>query len=282
MAQQRPAADAANNKRKAFRQSLELPIAVAVRGLAAPIYATLLDLSEGGCRFRSLILIERGSPVEFAIPRRDGSKLTLGGKIVVRAMKSHGAQYEYGVTFARLLPSTREEISHVLLEMQRRAGISRAEARTAPVAPSANAKQRRQTVRAFITFPIRFRRQGKPSQQGEASDIGSGGLRLTCPDSLPLGTTLELRFLLPSRVLDIYPPPTEKIEITPFGLKTVRIADHRKPFEEMTIHGRVVSQFDPKRTLHVHGVEFIDLDGYSREEIARFTHAVQLTKLRSA
>src|SRR5487761_1905767 len=261
---------------------MEVAISIAVRGMAAPVYGTLIDLSVGGCRFRSVIMLDRDTVVEFAVPIRQGEKLTLGGKIVMRAMKAHGAQYEYGVTFARLPLSTREQISQVLLEMQRRTAVSRAESRVAPVTPKPSVKQRRQTVRAFISFPIRFRREGKTSEQGEASDIGSGGLRLTCPELLPIGTALELRFTLPSKVLDVFPPPSEKIEITPFGPKTIRVTDHRRPFDEISVRGRVVSQFDPKRTMHVHGVEFLDLDGFSREEIARFTHAVQLLKLRSA
>jgi c-di-GMP-binding flagellar brake protein YcgR len=71
------------------------------------------------------------------------------------------------------------------------------------------------------------------------------------------------------------------VEITPFGPRRVRIPDNRRPFEEMTIHGRIVSKFQPQRGRDVFGVQFTDVDGYQREEIARFTHAVQLAKLRT-
>jgi c-di-GMP-binding flagellar brake protein YcgR len=56
----------------------------------------------------------------------------------------------------------------------------------------------------------------------------------------------------------------------------------RRPFEEMSVRGRVVTRFQPVRDREVYGVAFIEIDGYQREEIARFTHAVQLSKIRSA
>jgi c-di-GMP-binding flagellar brake protein YcgR len=55
----------------------------------------------------------------------------------------------------------------------------------------------------------------------------------------------------------------------------------RRPFEEMALRGRVVTRFQPAREREVYGVAFIEIDGYQREEIARFTHAMQLSKLRN-
>ncbi|HEV7178788.1 MAG TPA: hypothetical protein VGN11_02890, partial [Candidatus Baltobacteraceae bacterium] len=45
------------NQRQFYRQSMELPIAIGVSGLPAAVYGTLINISETGCRLRSLILI---------------------------------------------------------------------------------------------------------------------------------------------------------------------------------------------------------------------------------
>ena len=82
-------------------------------------------------------------------------------------------------------------------------------------------------------------------------------------------------------MLLVFPEQSDSVEITPFGPKHVRIPNLRRPFEEMILRGRVVSQFAPHRDLNVHGIEFIEIDGYTREEIARFAHASQLMHLRS-
>jgi c-di-GMP-binding flagellar brake protein YcgR len=136
-------------------------------------------------------------------------------------------------------------------------------------------------VRTLVAFPIRFRIATRSPLDGEANDISTGGLRLMSSEKIAAGTMMELRFTLPSTMLWVYPHPGERTEITPFGPRPVRVPDNRRPFEEMAMQGRVISQFAPARGRDVYGVAFTDIDGYQREEIARFTHAVQLAKLRT-
>jgi c-di-GMP-binding flagellar brake protein YcgR len=142
-------------------------------------------------------------------------------------------------------------------------------------------KQRRTSVRTIVTFAVRYRVPNRAPSGGEANDISSGGLRLLCNDTLRTGTELELRFRLPAYVLQSYPKPEERVEITPFGERRVRIPDNRRPFEEMIVRGRVLARHEPQRGRDVYGIGFVDIDGYQREEIARFSHAVQLSKIRS-
>ncbi|HTU69286.1 MAG TPA: PilZ domain-containing protein [Candidatus Baltobacteraceae bacterium] len=269
-----------NNQRRTYRQSIELPIAVEVAGLPAPVYGTLVNISETGCRLRSLILIDRDRDVSFELKRPGHRALLLRGRIVSRSTPPSGGGFEYGVTFA-LPKSDREILLREIQEMQRREAAARAEARTATPAPqAATGKQRRGSVRTLVGFPVRFRLSGKANVAAEANDVSMGGLRLITEEKLELGVMVELRFTLPGHMLWVYPPAEERTEITPFGPRRIRIPDNRRPFEEMVVRGRVVSRFAPQRGREVYGVQFTDIDGYQREEVARFTHAVQLAKLR--
>jgi c-di-GMP-binding flagellar brake protein YcgR len=83
-------------------------------------------------------------------------------------------------------------------------------------------------------------------------------------------------------VLNVYPAPESRIEITPFGQRRVHVPDNRRPFEEMAIRGRILSRYEAEQGREQYGVAFTDIDGYQREEIARFTHAVQLARIRGS
>ncbi len=272
-----------DNQRQFYRQSIELPIAIEVAGLPAPVYGTLINISETGCRLRSLILIDRDRDVEFELKRPNQPAFLLKGRIVTRATPQKGGGYEYGVSFARMTNSERAALAGEIREMQRREAAARADRRyaTVPKPVPKTGKQRRGSVRTMVEFAIRYRVGNKPSVAGWANDVSTGGLRIMTQEPLAIGTVVEMRFTLPNDYLYVYPPAGERVEISPFGPRRVRIPDNRRPFEEMTIHGRIVSKFQPQRGREVFGVQFTDVDGYQREEIARFTHAVQLAKLRT-
>ncbi len=269
------------NQRQYYRQSIELPVGVSVRGLPAPVYGTLINISETGCRLRSLILLDRNRVVEFSLGRGAGDELVLRGRVLSRSTPQSEAGYEYGIVFDGLTPAERDSLAREIAEMQRRAAAARVTAREAAKDAGEGGKQRRSSVRAFIAFPVRFRPTNRSAVTGEATDISAGGLRLICDDRLDVGGELELRFTLPGGVLGVYPKPDDRFEITPFGQRRVRVPDNRRPFTEMILHGRVLSHNEPQNGREVYGVGFVDIDGYQREEIARFTHAVQLSRIRS-
>jgi c-di-GMP-binding flagellar brake protein YcgR len=283
LAQGRPVAGIERgNQRRSYRQSIELPIAVEVEGLPAPVYGTLINISETGCRIRSLILIDRDRDVSFELKRPGHPAIRLRGKVVSRATPPAGGGYEYGITF-KMTNSDKAVLNKEIHEMQRREAAARADTRPGTfgtTAAGASAKQRR-SVRTLVGFPIRYRIPGRPGKTAEANDVSTGGLRLITPDKLENGTTVELRFTLPNSVLWVYPAAEDRTEITPFGPRRIRIPDNRRSFEEMIVRGRIVSRFAPNRDREVYGVQFTDIDGYQREEIARFTHAVQLSRLRT-
>jgi c-di-GMP-binding flagellar brake protein YcgR len=279
----RRSAKVSGNQRETYRQSIELPIAIEVAGLPAQVYGTLINISETGCRLRSLILIDRDRDVTFELRRPHGQALVLQGRIVSRSTPQKGGGYEYGVSFARMGESERGALAQEILEIQRREAAKRAEKRavTAPKPGPRQSKQRRGSVRTMVEFPIKYRIGNKRSVEALANDISTGGLRLMTAEPLAIGTLVELRFILPNDYLHVYPPAGERVEISPFGPRRVRIPDNRRPFEQMTVQGRIVSKFQPIRGREVFGVQFTDVDGYQREEIARFTHSVQFAKLRT-
>ncbi len=249
--------------------------------MPAPVYGTLVNISETGCRMRSLILIDRDREVSFELKRPGHRAMQLRGRVVARSTPPSGGGYEYGVTFNRMTNTERTRLNQDIQEMQRREAAARANSRQ-PAKPAVQAgKQRRGSVRTMVGFRVRYRIESKPALEAEANDVSTGGLRLICGEKLDLGMAVELRFTLPSTMLWVYPSAQDRTEISPFGPRQLRIPDNRRPFEEMLVHGRIVSRFAPTRGREVYGVQFTDIDGYQREEIARFTHAVQLAKLRT-
>ncbi|HTU81233.1 MAG TPA: PilZ domain-containing protein [Candidatus Acidoferrales bacterium] len=268
------------NQRRYYRQSIELPVGVTVRGLPAPVYGTLINISEAGCRLRSLILLDRNRIVEFLLNCSDGKELALRGRILSRTTPQSEAGFEYGIVFEGSAPADRDALAREIAHMQRRAAAARVTAREAAKYAAGGGRQRRSSVRAFVTFPVRYRINNRSAANGEASDVSAGGLRLICQEPLEIGCEAELRFTLPSGVLNVYPPPEERLEITPFGERRIRVPDNRRPFAEMLLRARVLTQHEPLGGRDVYGVGFVDIDGYQREEIARFTHAVQLSQIR--
>src|SRR5215469_12661310 len=94
-------------------------------------------------------------------------------------------------------------------------------------------------------------------------------------EKLAIGTPVDVRFTLPSSVLEVYPEETVAIDLSGAMPKRAGRPDLRRPFEEMALKARVVTRFAPVRDHEVYGVAFLEIDGYQREEIARFTHAIQ-------
>ncbi len=269
----------ATTKRATFRQSLEIPISFEAGGKAAQVYGTLIDISETGCRLRSLILLDRDCVVRFELRRSGGASLRLRGHVAGRRAPSDGAGYEYGITFDGLSAAERKQLIAEIMEMQRREAAARAHVRDEK--PPQQNDQRRKDLRQSVSFPISFRRPGSVWLSGFCADVSAGGIRLVCGDAIEDGSEIELRFTLPNEVLDVFPKGGERTEITPFGPRRVRVPDNRRPFDQIFARAQVVAKLAPVEGRNSFGVEFVNLDGYSREEIVRFNHALQLRRLRT-
>lgn len=252
------------NKRGTFRQDVDESVELQVAGIDTAIKARVVDISTEGCRFRSLVLIDRGRAVTFEWRRLTGAVLLLKGTVVSRRSSTAPPGFEYGLRFQNLPAVQLEAIARDVTEMQRRTAVVRAEQKNAPAETASPEDRRRTAFRASVTFPVRYRREGRATAlDAKATDLSAGGLCLISEMPLARGQLVSLTFRLPDDVLNVYDPAD---------------VQKRKPFEETTLRARVVRRLPG--TAGSHGIEFLELDPHTREDLARFIHAVQLKRLR--
>jgi hypothetical protein len=261
--------------------SLEMPVVMSVRRLPAPVYGTLMEITAHSARLRSLVLMERGTEVEFDA-NIGGKTITIVGRVEARRNAVSGARFEYQLSFDGMPESQIDVLARSVRELEVRAAHSRTIQRQLEAIPTTDA-ERRGSYRALSAFSMLYRRDGDAWIEAKVGDISATGIRMNCDEFVPIGTPLEIKVTLPSEVLQVYPEETAVIDVSQGTPRRVGgRTDMRRSFEEMTLRGRVVTRFQPIREREVYGVAFIEIDGYQREEIARFTHAVQLSRLRNS
>lgn len=275
----------ANNKRQTFRQSVEVPVEMNVTGYPVTVHGTLMDLSAEGCRIRSLIALEKDARIKFEI-KSAGRSLECRGRIAARKKLVGQAFYEYGIAFDRISTADSDRLISAIMEFQRRAAAERTDERATSAEAKTAGGQKRGAYRAMVAFPVKYRRDGRPgSTMATANDLSAGGLKLICNEPFPTDVLLTLEFTLPQEVLAVYSAPSNVPEPSPFGARgelRPKPKDPRRPFEPMTIRGKVAARLKDSSGQVVLGVQFLDADAFTREEIQRYTHAVQLNKIRKA
>lgn len=272
---------APKNERAGYRQLVDLPVQLSVAGIRLPVNATIVNVSVTGCRLKSWIALERDAKIAFDWPR-EGVDLHVAGKIVMRQSSQEGAAFEYGIEFEGLLPAQADLLAKEIHEAQRREALNRSmQAKALNVKPG-DVNNRRSAYRARADFRVDLiRDDGKLLPiKVSAVDISSGGLRVVSNKPLTPQDEVTLRFRLPDEVLKIFPSGVqEEVVNTPFGPRK-HTKNKRKPFEEMRIRSRIAAQLEDYEGQLAFGIAFVELDVYTREEIARFIHAVQLGELR--
>jgi hypothetical protein len=244
--------------------------------------ATLVDISETGCRIRAAITVDIGTDISFDWNRHNKPPLRLSGRVMTRRRTQGMMLYDYGVAFQGIKPEIKDAIIAETLELQRREAM-----RNAPTESSV-AKQvaaqlgtKRAAYRAMVEFEVWYTIPGRFGKRpGTASDLSLGGMRLDTTEKLPEGTLIDFVFTLPNQYLKVYEGEHEETEISPFGARKVVKKANVRPFEEMRLRGRVVKilKENPKVQL---GIAFVDPHPFIVSELGRFIHAVQLTRLRS-
>lgn len=268
------------NARSSYRQPMDLPVHVDVKGIRLPINATIVDVSVTGCRLRSWIALERGANLTFTWPR-EGVRLFLSGAVAERRASSKGEAFEYGIVFTGMPAAQTDELAKEILEAQRREAFNRTQ-REHETHVNPSESNRRSAYRAHVRFPVEVTFVERPAAplQACAVDVGAGGLRIACDRDLQPNDEIVLRFRMPAEVLRVFPAQIrEEIVETPFGPR-MRTKNSRKPFEEMRIRSRVAARLERDGGPCEFGIAFVEIDAYTREEIARFIHAVQLGELR--
>lgn len=260
--------------------SLEMPVVLNVRRLPSPVYGTLMDVNAHGARIRSLVLLEKGTEVEFDVNVGGYAAISVTGRVESRRNAATGARFEYQLSFRTMAEAQIEAVARAVRDIERRAAAARTIQRQIESLPTTDA-ERRGSYRALASIQTRFRPDGGNWCDGKIGDISATGVRMNCVEILHIGTTIEMRLTLPGDVLEVYPEETAAIDTTGnVPRRTSGRPDMRRPFEEMTLRGRVVTRFQPVREREVYGIAFTEIDGYQREEIARYTHAAQLAKMR--
>jgi c-di-GMP-binding flagellar brake protein YcgR len=276
-----PSAGADANKRGAFRLHLDEPIQVRILN-GPPVPARLVDISATGCRFRSTVALPTQTRIAFAWKRHTKPPLELRGRIATHRRDDSKIAHDYGVIFDRINESERDAIIAELLELQRREAMKHVPAESSLAKRvEATSTQKRSSYRAPVEFPVAYAVTNRPGRKnGTAGDLSTGGMRLIADEAIAVEQIVDFWFTLPGAYLKVLETTREVVESSPFGQRRVKRSVTPKPFEQMYVRGKVVKVLGVVRAHTIHGIAFVDLDPFVREEIGRFIHAVQLYHLR--
>ena len=258
--------------------SLEHPTSVRTKGASAA-GAIIEYISASECRLRTVVFFDRGEAVEFDIDVPGGRRFTALGHVADRTSKP--PRFVYRVRFDRMSGREIDELARAVAEMHRLQARGRSHRRAIENLPTTDGLVRA-NPRVVTHFPIFYRGARERIKAGKAGDVSAGGLSITCSDAFLPGEVLELRFTLPTDVLDVHPEETAVLDIRNRSVVRQVRCDLRRAFEEMTLRGRIVTHTPLGGGTYQYGVSFIDAGPEARAELARFVQAVQLAKRRSS
>ncbi len=237
--------------------------------------ATVEHITSSQCRLRTTALLVRNDIVEFEFGISGRPQARAIGRIISRVPAAR--QFSYLVMLDQMSVAQTDVLARAISDVYRRYALSRSLDRHAASLPSTRA---RSDLRVVSQVAVQYRADNGELLPGKAGDISSGGLSLICPSSLLVGMFVELRFTLPSEVLRVYPEETLAFDLHTATFKGAGRADLRRPFDLMLLRARVVSRNVVGSGVQSYGLSFYGIDGFTREEIARYVHAVQLAKRR--
>ena len=163
------------------RVPLSVDVAAKVTGFPTPISATLVDISEAGCRLTARSVFITGSAIEFRLPLTERVSLTVKGKISRCTPTESLGTLEYGIEFLAFSDQDARALATFVGEESRRNTGAQSAARVE------------------TEFPIECLLAGaKNAVPAIAIDLGRGGMRVACDNPIPEGATLTVRFTLPS------------------------------------------------------------------------------------
>jgi hypothetical protein len=256
--------------------SLEFPTTVSARGLA-PAQAIIEYLTVSEARLRSVLLFDHNSTVEFSFGLSGRATVIARGRIVSRTQK--GPRFLYRVVLDRMSASEADELARTVNEAHRRTAMSRSLERQVRALPTTDGLTRR-TVRVSSEFDLQIRTAKEAPKPARCADLSAGGMMIACKEVLVDGMAIEVRFTLPNDVLAVYPEETVALDLRKREVVRSTRGDLRRPFGEMVILARVASHQILPGGEYSYGLAFHNIDGYTTEEIARYTHAAQLAKKR--
>lgn len=267
-------------QRQAFRLDVNEDIVVTLEEAGRTMSATLVDLSEGGCRLRTRLCIPQ-SQIAFEW-KGPSAKLKLWGQMVGSRITEKKAA-EFGVRF-EMSQVDKDKLVSELHEIQRRMAFKPTEATGASgVVDTGVGRAKRKSYRAPVKFPVSFKSKEKMHEVvAMAGDLSVGGILLISPEPITEGSEIELDFVMPVEAVDLGGEQREVIENGPFGQRKVKKLIPVRPFEPVHARAKVLKRVGAMPDGTAYGTSFIDLSAFMGEEVARFVHAFQLTQLRRA
>ena len=238
--------------------------------------ATVEHITSSQCRLRTVAMLVRNDIVEFEFGIAGCPSARAIGRVISRVPA--GQRFSYIVMLDQMSAAQTDALARAISDVYRRYALSRSLERHVANLPTTD--RVRSDVRVVSPIAVQYRADKGELLPGKAGDISGGGLSLICPSSLLLGMFVELRFTLPSDVLTVYPEETLAFDLRTATFKGAGRADLRRPFELMVLRARVVSRNAVASGVQGYGLSFYGIDGFTREEIARYVHAVQLGKRR--
>lgn len=259
------------------KHTFDVPVKMRLRGVQEPVQATLLHIALAGCRLRSWMLMERGTAVSFEWRLGSGKLLDLCGVVAARyAPRNGGVGFEYALALEQLPAEDADALAREAAMLARRTASARSYD-TALVDISQFTGYRVPHDFAVTYRPDDLRAAPRSAQ---ACDVMGNGLRLHCAEPLKANDVIHLHITLPAHVLSIHKGKDDDLVIGPFGYRRVPLKSLRRPFAGLRLKARVLGKVSDSRRRAAYDVEFLDVDGMAREELARYIHASQLAQIK--
>lgn len=261
----------------AVKHTFDVPVKLRLRGVKEPVQATLLHIAISGCRLRSWMLMERGTAVIFEWRLSNGKLLELCGAVAARyAPRNGGVGFEYAIALEALPHADADALSSEAAMLARRTASARSyDTSLIDISQFTG-------YRVGDDFAIAYRPDDPRAVQkrGTACDVTGNGMRLCCEQPLEAGQAILLQFTLPEHVLRVHKGGDDDLVVGPFGYRRVPRKYLRRPFHELNIKARVLGPVKDSHRRGAFEVQFLDVSGVAREELARYIHASQLQSLK--
>lgn len=273
----KPSPQDAAKQPTALKYTFDVPVKLRIRGMSEPVQATLLHIALSGCRLRSWMLLERGAGLSFEWRLSDGKLLQISGAVAARyAPRNGGVGFEYAVALEELPTADGDALAREAAMLARKTASARSyDTSLVDISQFTG-------YRVPDDFALEYRIDDVRGvcKSGYACDVTGNGLRLRCEDLLRQGEPLVLLFTLPESVLSVHKGKDDELVIGPFGYRRVPRKYLRRPFAALRIKARVIARVRDSQKRDAFELQFLDVDGMAREELARYLHASQLANMK--
>lgn len=259
------------------KHTFDVPVRLRLRGVAEPVQAMLLHIALAGCRLRSWMLMERGTAVTFEWRLGSGKLLELSGVVAARyAPRNGGVGFEYALALEPLPSEDGDALAREAAMLARRTASARSyDTSLVDISQFTG-------YRVPHDFDLTYRMDDIRSthKRARACDVMGNGLRLHCEEPLKSEQQVVLHLTLPEHVLNVHKGKDDDLVVGPFGYRRVPLKSLRRPFVQLRLKARVLGKVKDSRRRDAYDLEFLDVDGMAREELARYIHASQLAQLK--